>query len=232
MQITSIVEDHNLTAGTNFSLMCTVDGTMNLGPEISFLWMHSNGSDFEEIGTYSSRLHFSSLKLSEAGEYMCQVNISSSLLRSDLNIMSMPPYPIRVFGKLFNHYDRCILTSYHTNIAPLPNVSIIPPSQAIFVGSSPNVTCVAEFDDTVDVPLVVNIAVYADGSAINPDYPVHMESYRRYTKTFTVKNIQANQEYLCVFLPQLSEVSPLNILMTSVMESLHVSLTVSISKWL
>ena len=124
------------------------------------------------------------------------------------------------------------LTSYCTNTAPLPNVSFIPPSQAIFVGSSPNVTCVAEFDDTVDVPLTVDIAV--TGSAINPDNPVHMENYKRYTKTFTIKNIQASHEYRCFFSPPYySELSPLNsILMTSTMAPLLISLNVSISKWL
>ena len=109
-------------------------------------------------------------------------------------------------------------------------MSIIPPSQAVFVGSSPNVTCVAAFDDTVDVPLVVTIIVYTDGDEINPDYPIHVESYRRYTKSFTIKDIQASQEYVCSFLPPYSVVSPFSFLMTSTMDPLHVYLTVSISK--
>ena len=88
------------------------------------------------------------------------------------------------------------------------------------------------FDDTVDVPLVVNIAVYADGHAINPEYPVHVESYRRYTKIFTIKNIQASQEYVCAVLPPYSVVSPFSILMTSTMDPPYLSMTVSISKWL
>ena len=100
MQITSTIEGHNLTAGTNFSLICTVDGTAKLRPKLSFQWIYFNGTDVKETGTNSSRLHFSSLKLSEAGEYMCQVNIRSSLLKSDLNMISMLPYPVRVFGKL------------------------------------------------------------------------------------------------------------------------------------
>lgn len=100
VQITSTIEGHNLTAGTNFSLICTISGTAKLRTTLSYQWLHSNGNDFNEIGTNSSRLHFSSLKLSEAGEYMCQVNIISSLLRSDLNITSMPLYPVRTIGKL------------------------------------------------------------------------------------------------------------------------------------
>lgn len=37
--------------------------------------------------------------------------------------------------------------------------------QTIFPGSSPNVTCVAEFDDMVDVPLDVNIT-FGTGSSL------------------------------------------------------------------
>ena len=97
--ITSTVEGHNLTAGTSFALMCNVDDTSNIRPEVTFEWIHFNGIDSEIVGTNSSLLFFSSLKLSDAGEYMCQINVRSSLLSSDLIIMSMFPYIVRVIGK-------------------------------------------------------------------------------------------------------------------------------------
>jgi hypothetical protein len=100
VQIASTFEGHNLTAGTNFSLICIVDGIIKLRPELSFEWIHFNGTDFDEINVTSNAIHFSPLKLSEAGNYMCQVNIRSSLLRSDLSFMSMPPYSVRAIGKL------------------------------------------------------------------------------------------------------------------------------------
>ena len=99
VQITSTVEGHNLTAGTNFSLICNVDGAINLRPELSYEWIHSDGIDYMTVRTDSSRLNFPSLKLSDGGEYMCTVNISSSLLNSDLNKMSMLPHPVRVISK-------------------------------------------------------------------------------------------------------------------------------------
>ena len=99
VEITSTVEDHNLTAGVSFTLTCNVDDTSNIMPEITFEWTHFNGIDSVTVGTNSSRLFFSSLKLSEAGEYMCQINVRSSLLSSDLIIMSMFPYIVRVIGK-------------------------------------------------------------------------------------------------------------------------------------
>ena len=93
----------NLTAGMiNFSLSCDVSGTDDIMPDIKYLWWHYNGSDTKMIDINSSILSFSSLKLSDAGEYMCQVNISSSLLGSDLTILSIPPHTVRVFGKLID----------------------------------------------------------------------------------------------------------------------------------
>ena len=99
VQITSTVEGINLTAGTNFSLNCNVDGAINLRPQLSYEWIHFDGMDYMTVGTNSSRLTFPSLKLSDAGEYMCTVNISSSLLNSDLTKMSMLPHPVRVYSK-------------------------------------------------------------------------------------------------------------------------------------
>ena len=100
VRINSTSEGHNVSAGTNFSLTCTVGGIEKLQPELSFGWIRFNGTDYEEVNVTSNEIHFSSLKLSEAGIYMCQVNITSSLLRSDLSFPSMPPHTVRAIGKL------------------------------------------------------------------------------------------------------------------------------------
>ena len=103
-------------------------------------------------------------------------------------------------------------------------------SQAIFAGSSPNVTCVLKFDDTVDVPLVVNILFLAGGNYnMDSDYPVHMESYTRYTKTFT-STVQPNQEYLCVFQPPYMTVSTLYILIPQPNSVITYDVNIPISK--
>ena len=103
VEITSTSEGHNMSAGTNFSLTCIIGGIEKLRPELIFEWIRFNGIDFEEINVTSNKIHFFPLKLSEAGNYMCQVSIRSSLLRSDLSLVSMPPYTVRAIGKYYNN---------------------------------------------------------------------------------------------------------------------------------
>ena len=119
---------------------------------------------------------------------MCTVNISSSLLNTNLTTKSIP-YTIWIFSKLIVYSILPLILSKY-NIAPLPSVSAIPPSQAVFNGSSFNVTCVAEFDDTVDVPLIIHIMFTTRKYVIDTDYAVNMESHTRYTRTFTIENFQ------------------------------------------
>ena len=95
----STLEGRNVSAGTNFSLTCMVGGIEKLMAGLTFEWIRFNGTDNEEINVTSSEINFSPLKLSEAGIYMCQVNIRSGLLRSDLSFMSMHPYTVRAIGK-------------------------------------------------------------------------------------------------------------------------------------
>jgi hypothetical protein len=96
-------EGSYLTTGTNFSLICIVNGTAKLRSDLTFEWMHFNGTDhdiIEKVRANSRELHFEPLKLSDAGEYTCTVNISSSLLNSNLIINSVLAYTILITGKL------------------------------------------------------------------------------------------------------------------------------------
>ena len=84
------------------------------------------------------------------------------------------------------------------HIVPLPVVTVIPLSQTIFVGSSPNFTCTVQFDDTVDIPLIV--AIMFEPSPVHTDGRVHMESYTLYKRTFTLQASHSGQEYVCTSL--------------------------------
>ena len=100
VQIASTTEGQYFATGTNFSLICIVNGTEKLRSELTFEWTHFNGADLEKAGTNSKELHFSPLMLSDAGEYTCTVNISSSLLNTNLTINSTLEYSILIIGKL------------------------------------------------------------------------------------------------------------------------------------
>ena len=89
----------NITAGVNNTLFCMIDDIDDLMPDIEYMWSHFNGNDTKLIKNNSGILSLSPLKLSDAGEYMCQVNINSTLLNSNLTFYSMMPHVIRVFGK-------------------------------------------------------------------------------------------------------------------------------------
>ena len=233
--IDSTLEGHNVSAGTNFSLTCIVGGIEQLRPELSYEWMRFNGIDFEEINITSNEIHFLPLKLSEAGNYMCQVNIRSSLLRSDLNFVSMPPYTVRAIGK---YYNNILQFSYYLTIiiiVPTPVVTAILPDQDIFIGSSPSITCVAEFDESVDLPLniMITYAIVGDREkSIDSIHSVHMENYMRYTRTFTIDDIQANQMGACSFQPSYSGLKLSEFIFDNPMDIVYTNVNIiSISKW-
>ena len=89
----------NITAGVNNTLFCMIDDIDDLMLPIEYMWWHFNGTDTKLIKNKSGILSLSPLKLSDAGEYICQVNINSTLLNSNVTFYSMMPHVIRVFGK-------------------------------------------------------------------------------------------------------------------------------------
>ena len=68
-----------------FTLNCSVFGYENLAnPTISYQWIKNNGTQTQVWGN-SNALIFSSLKLSDAGEYTCKVDIQSSYLSNGIS---------------------------------------------------------------------------------------------------------------------------------------------------
>ena len=123
------------------------------------------------------------------------------------------------------------LLSYQTNIVPLPAVTATLSSQPIFAGSSLNVTCVAEFNDTVDLPLIIKFVFFVDDNIMDLEYdnPAHMESYTKYRDTFTINNIQADRVCACALQPPIS-VSPVVSILIGQVNQVVAYVNVSISK--
>ena len=69
--------------GQSYSRTCGVTGTENLDSSITYQWTNSNG---DQIGI-DRVLSFSPLRLSDAGQYTCQVTVSSPYLNDDITMM-------------------------------------------------------------------------------------------------------------------------------------------------
>ena len=75
--ITVMVSGGTPTVGESYSLTCTVTGADQLNPTITYRWIKDNTVI---SGETQSILSFSSLSQLDAGQYRCDVNVSSTLL--------------------------------------------------------------------------------------------------------------------------------------------------------
>ena len=83
--ITAMVSGGTPTVGESYSLTCTVTGADQLNPMITYQWIKNNTV---VSGETQSTLFISSLSLSDAGEYRCDVTVSSTLLSQSISKMS------------------------------------------------------------------------------------------------------------------------------------------------
>ena len=69
------------TAGQSYTLTCTatVTGGGTLSPTTTITWIHPSGSVTSETGS-SLNLSLNPLQVSDAGQYTCNVSVSSPLL--------------------------------------------------------------------------------------------------------------------------------------------------------
>ena len=65
-------------AGGNYRIVCIVVGIWNDSLIVKYRWTKNNGTTDTAVGN-SSTLLFSPLKLSDAGQYICQVTIGSEM---------------------------------------------------------------------------------------------------------------------------------------------------------
>ena len=85
--ITAMVSGGTPTVGESYSLTCTVTGADRLNPTITYQWFKDN-TVVSLTGETQSTLSFSSLSLSDAGQYRCDVTVSSTLLSQSVTKMS------------------------------------------------------------------------------------------------------------------------------------------------
>ena len=75
----------DINLGQNHELICNASGAEKLKPRISYRWTKMNDTGtVTEVGTNSSTLSFSSLYLSDAGRFTCEVTITSDFLTGSI----------------------------------------------------------------------------------------------------------------------------------------------------
>ena len=88
--VAQVTPSGNLMLGkSGYSLSCRVSGTDDLDPFLTYQWTKKNGTQIQiQLGPDPNILSFSPLRLSDAGEYSCQVNVSSYYLSNDISVLS------------------------------------------------------------------------------------------------------------------------------------------------
>ena len=84
-------------AGHTYSMTCDISGNENLVHTLTYQWTKNNGTS-THVGTNSSNLSFSSLVLSDNGDYTCITTVSSSSLRED-KVSRSKPYTLDIPSK-------------------------------------------------------------------------------------------------------------------------------------
>ena len=98
---------------SGYSLTCGVNGAENLNSSITYQWTKNNGTQTQiQVGTDPSFLLFSSLRLSDAGRYTCQVTVSSPYLNNDITMTGSQDIIILQSEFSYNISLLCILL-YH-----------------------------------------------------------------------------------------------------------------------
>ncbi|XP_064386138.1 mucin-2-like isoform X3 [Halichondria panicea] len=122
-------------AGQSYSLTCTVTGAEALTPTISYQWFEGSSSRVMLPTTFAD-LTFDLLNLSDAGQYSCDVIVSSPFVTSDLTASSgVEDLIIQI---------------------PPPTVSVSQPP-TVFLGTMFTLTCTAELAASVDVGVTVGV---------------------------------------------------------------------------
>ena len=74
-------------AGESYSLTCSVSGAENLNPTITYQWTQNNDT---VTHMNSETLPFSTLRVTDAGDYVCQLNVNSGYLIQAIGASSNP----------------------------------------------------------------------------------------------------------------------------------------------
>ena len=195
--ITAMISGGTPTVGDSYSLNCTVTGADRLNATITYQWFKNNTV---VSGKTQSTLSFSSLSLSDAGQYRCDVTVSSTLLSQPVMNMSNT-HDLTLQSK----YNSSLMISYLivnlTHLVPPPTaVTVIAsPNGTIFTGSSLTLTCTIELAEAVDIT-VNTVWSGPPGTQFTTTTSVAtMMTATTYTSTATISSVETSDsgEYTC-----------------------------------
>ena len=103
--VTANLNPSLMVGQTNNTLTCDVSGTDRLNPAIAYQWTR-NGETVPDIDGSSETLTLPTIALSSAGEYVCNVTVSSNLLNSDVSSTGTSQR-VEIQSELINQSDTC-----------------------------------------------------------------------------------------------------------------------------
>ena len=186
-----------LTAGqTGFSLRCDVSGTDNLNsPTFTYQWQKDGDVISDQQG---QTLSYSPLTASNAGQYICEVTVTSTSLSRSITIISnVQDVSIQSKNALYAvmYSIKSKIPFLHVVSSPTSVIATSDPVSPIQpVGSDVTLTCIVELSPAVDIIVIVNtVWTGPDGfMSTNTAQPV-MGRTTTYTSTAMVSSFGRDQ---------------------------------------
>ena len=155
-----------------------------------------------DSGETQSTLSFSSLSLSDAGQYRCDVTVSSTLLSQSVTKMSNTQ-DLTLQSKYKSSPMICCLIVELSYLVPPPTAVTVTasPEGTIFTGSSLTLTCSIELSEAVNIAVTVNTVWNGPpGTQFTTTTSVATRmTATTYTSTATISSVETSDsgEYTC-----------------------------------
>ena len=197
--ITAMISGGTPTVGESYSLTCTVTGADRLNPTISYQWFKNTAV---VSGETQSTLSFSSLSLSDAGQYRCDVTVSSNLLSQSVMNMSNTQ-DLTLQSKYNSSLMICNIIVNLSHLVPPPTAVTVTasPNGTIFTGSPLTLTCSIELSEAVNIAVTVNTVWSGPPGTqfTTTTSDATMMTATTYTSTDTISSVETSDsgEYTC-----------------------------------